>query len=198
MNCQLQNCLKLGGCSLFENRHGFDASQMNLPMTDSDRQQWVKSMFQTPEEQEMFLPLLKDVIFNIFTDPNEKKIFKKALLSMKRDYPQLTERSSDTLTVFPEWFQFDSRIKKKQTVVLPVLENIKKEMDKTHSDFNKIDQFIRKIKPQLSEQEVFEPLVRFFFNQRGVLLHSLKFHQYMRPFTNLAKDSCQGRISSKH
>ena len=39
------------------------------------------------EEYDLFLPILKDVILNIFTDKNEEKIFLKALRGMNNKFP---------------------------------------------------------------------------------------------------------------
>ena len=136
----------------------------------------------------MFAPIIKDIIFSVFTDPNEQKVFRNALLGMLRNYPEVLNDTKKTMTVFPESFQFDTRIDQHNTVVLPVLEEIKNELDQTHADFMKIKKFIEKIKPQVAEGDIFDPLLRFFYIQRGLFLHSLKMDSYLKSFSNLSKE----------
>ena len=115
---------------------------------------------------------------------------------MMRNYPEVLNDSKKTMTVFPESFEFDRRIDQHNTVVLPVLEQIKKEMDETHADFTKIKKFIEKIKPQLAEGDIFDPLIRFFYNNRGLFLHSLKMDQYLKSFSKLAQEYRRNNTSA--
>ena len=134
------------------------------------------------EEYDRFLPILKDVILNIFTDPNEEKIFLKALHGMKDKFPDTLDGSKRTMSLFPEKFDYDARIKQHNPVVVELLEEIKR----TRKDFKDIEKFIKLIKPQAAEELVFSGLSKFFYNHRGMFLHSLKLDQYLKIFVDLS------------
>ena len=145
-------------------------------------------LFTNAKEQQLFEPILKDVLWNIFNDPAERKIFMTALTGMKRNYLNILTGEKSTMTIFPESFAFDDRIKMHNTVVVSALEEMKKEMKTTKTDFKNIRKFLTKIKPQVAEGDIFDPLARFFYNKRGIFLHSLKMDQYLKIFTRVSKD----------
>ena len=151
-----------------------------------------KSLFPDKEDQQLFLPILKDVILNIFNDPNEQQIFRTGLLGMKRNYKNVLDGSKTTLSLFPEAFDYDSRIKIYNTVMLEQLEKMKQ----SHTDFEQIQNFIRVAKPQAGECDIFNALVRFFYNQRGIFLHSLKLDQYLKIFIDLSQNYRKSRCVS--
>ena len=141
------------------------------------------SMFQTAEDQKLFMPILKDNIMNIFDSPEEQQILNKAMLGMKSNFKDVLDGSKQTMSLFPEAFDYDSRVKLHNTVVLEQIQEFKK----TRSDFGEIQKAIKIIKPQASEADVFHGLVKFFHRNRGVFLHSLKLDQYLKIFVDLTK-----------
>ena len=74
-------------------------------------------LFTTPEEQQLFMPILRDVILNTFDDANEQHIFRTALLGMKQNYGNILDGSKSTISMFPDVFDYDSRIKPHNTAV---------------------------------------------------------------------------------
>ena len=107
---------------------------------------------------------------------------------MHDKYPDILDGSKKTMSLFPEKFDYDSRVKLHNPVLVELLE----EMKRTQKDFKDIENFIRLIKPQAAEELVFSGLSKFFYNQRGMFLHSLKLDQYLKIFVDL---SMQGRKS---
>ena len=158
---------------------------------EMDKQGGLKAMqlFASPEEQQRFEPILKDVLLNIFDDPSERRIFLAGLQGMKQNYPDIFDPAKSRMACFPETFSFDERIKKNNTVVVSALEEMTKEMKETDSDFKKIKKYLLALKPQVAESNVFDPLLRYFYNKRGIFLHSLKLEQYLKIFSDLAKQS---------
>ena len=184
-----QNCDKSCGLRLGAD-HNF-VSKINEQQDKLDKRgRKINHLGLTGQEYDRFLPVLKDVILNIFTDPNEEKIFLKALRGMHDKFPDTLNGSKKTMSMFPEMFDYDSRIKIHNPVIVELLD----EMKGTQNDFNEIQKFIKLIKPQAAEELVFNSLSRFFYNHRGMFLHSLKLDQYMKIFLDL---STQERKNNK-
>ena len=176
-----QNCASSCGLHLGAD-HNFE-SQITEQQDILDKKgRKVNPLGLTGKEYDRFLPVLKDVILNIFTDPNEEKIFKKALDGMFNKFPDTLDGSKKTLSLFPDKFDFDSRIELHNPVLVDLLDELKR----TQKDFKEIEKFIRLIKPQAAEELVFNSLSRFFYNHRGMFLHSLKLDQYLKIFVDLS------------
>ena len=176
-----QNCSSECGCRLGAD-HKFEL-EVNKEQDILDKQgKQMNDLGLKDTEYDLFLPILKDVILNIFTDPEEEKIFKKALYGMREKFLDTLDGSKKSMSLFPEKFDYDSRVKLHNPVVIELLE----EMKRTRNDFKEIEMSIKKLKPQAAEELVFNSLARFFFNNRGMFLHSLKLDQYMKIFVDLS------------
>ena len=98
---------------------------------------------------------------NIFTNPEERALLRKAMEGMKSNFPTVLDGTKKTMSVFPDCFDFDSRVKLHNTVVLEQLDEIKK----TRKDFKEIEKAIKIIKPQAGEADVYNSLVQFFYQK---------------------------------
>ena len=183
---------------------------------------------------------------------------------METHYKDVLDGKKETLTLYPDGFQFDKRVETYNTAVLCQLEKMKENLEKKqaeefeatndlihilkqqqkdgkscgqviknvlgsstdlpqdvknelnrffqdHSFYHESDlkdmikktivenqlkamkKFIQKIKPQQAEAEIINQLSSLFFNQRGLLLHSLKMDTFLQIFTDEAK-----RYRKKH
>lgn len=195
-----------------------------------------------------------DRIETVFNEQYQQNILQKRAQGMKQYYDGVTDGSKKTLNVFPAVFNFDSRIKEYNTVVLEQLEEMKKQLGRgdakefeytqnlikdlqyqAHGDkfpgvvihsvidssvelsndtkkelkkhFTEIDfydkdeieklvyqyelesikKFWEKIRPQSAESDVFTRLITLLFNQRGLMLHSLKLDVFLQIFTDEAR-----------
>ena len=94
-----QNCVPSCGLRLGADKN-FEAS-INEERDRSDKAgRKANNLGLSGEEYDRFLPILKDVIFNIFTDPNEEKIFLKALRGMHDKFPDTLDGSKKTISLF--------------------------------------------------------------------------------------------------
>merc|ERR1719481_479589 len=58
---------------------------------------------------------------------------------------------------------------------------------KEQSTLKKIQMHLRKLRPQLAEQEFVDALACFFFQKRGIFIHSLKLDDHLKVLTDKAK-----------
>ena len=152
-----KNCLSSCGLRLGTD-HNFEAQIIEQQDILDKKARKENDLGFVGKDYDRFLPILKDVILNIFTDPNEEKIFRKALHGMHAKFPDTLDGSKKTMSLFPDKFDFDSRIKLHNPVLVELLD----EMKRTREDFKEIETFIRLIKPQAAEELVFNSLSRFF------------------------------------
>ena len=93
-----------------------------------------------------------DPMDGIFTSPEQKKVLQKRTQGMSINYPDVEDGSKATVTCYPSGFNFDSRIKKFNTVVIKKLEEIRKNLEletpKNLKDADSVAQNLQNKNPQ--------------------------------------------------
>ena len=74
--------------------------------------------------------IIQDPIDVIFNSTEQKKVLQKRTQGMSQNYPDIADGSKATVTCYPSGFNFDSRIKKFNTVVIKQLEEIRKNLER--------------------------------------------------------------------
>ena len=54
-------------------------------------------------------------------------------------------------------------------------------------NLQKIRDHLRRLRPELAEQEFVDALACFFYSQRGIFIHSLKLDDHLKVLTNEAR-----------
>ena len=129
--------------------------------------------FNTPSEQKKFQAILNDVIIKTLDFPSDQQIFKAGLKGMERNYPEILNGEQKHLFMCPAAFNYDSRIKTHETSAVEVFEKKQAALEakqnlsaKEEKDLNVIRNYIKRIRPQISEQEIFDEFTRFFYPNR--------------------------------
>ena len=187
-NC-LNSCkLQYGISEVFEQivlkQQSVKASYSTLPKPQ---------IFSDPKDQKLYDPMLNDVMFKIFNNPAEQTVFRTALEGMNKNYPEILKGEEQNMFYAPSAFNFDSRIGETSSVP-DVLDQMQASMEskknltqKEQSNLKKIQAHLRKLRPQLAEQEFVDALACFFFQKRGIFIHSLKLDDHLKVLTDKAK-----------
>lgn len=151
-------------------------------------------IFSDPKKQAFYCKLLNDVMMKTFDSPDEQKIFQAALEGMKRNYPDILSGKEKNMFFCPAAFNFDSRIGTFETSVPEELETTQAVLEakqtlsaKEKKDLKVIQEHLKKIRPQIAEQEFFDALACFFYPYRGIFVHSLKLDQHLKALTDKAR-----------
>ena len=67
-------------------------------------------IFTDPKDQKGYGHMLKDVMFQIFTSPEEQIVLRTALEGMNKNYPEILKGEEQNMFYAPSAFNFDSRI----------------------------------------------------------------------------------------
>ena len=150
--------------------------------------------FDDEEDQKYFNHMLHDIMIKTFDSPDEQKIFRKSLEGMNTNFPYILNGKENKMFYCPSAFNFDSRMEQTETSVLEALEEIQASLQtmqeltrKEKSNLKKIRDHLRKLRPQLAEQEFVDALACFFYQHRGIFIHSLKFEDHLKVLTNKAR-----------
>ena len=133
------------------------------------------NIFDDPKEEANYNHMIDDVIFKTFDDVSENKIFKKALEGMKSNYSEIFHGAEKHMFFCPTSFNFDSRIAENETSVPGILEVIQSQLNSASTEDEKVNlkvilNHLRKLRPQLAEQEFVDSLACFFYQHRGIFL----------------------------
>ena len=131
--------------------------------------------------------MLNDVTVKIFDGADEQKVFQKALEGMGTNYTKILSGDEKNTFSCPTTFNFDSRVDSLATRVPEELENIVAALEaiqnlspKEIKDLKAIQDHLKFLKPQLAKQELYDALACFFYQQRGIFVHSLKLHDHLK------------------
>ena len=188
------NCEK--GCGLqYGISQAFDQVVLEQQKVKASKSQIKPQTFDDPNDQNYYKHMLEDVMVKTFTDDDEQKIFRKSLEGMKTNYSDILEGQERTMFYSPTAFNFSSRIGKDETCVPDALDEMKISLEskqqpspKDERNLRKIRDHLRKLRPELAEQEFVDALACFFYSQRGIFIHSLKLDDHLKVLTNKARE----------
>ena len=151
--------------------------------------------FDDPNDQKIYAHMLEDVMVKHFDGEDEQKIFRKSLEGMKLNYPEILEGQEKNMFYCPTAFNFSSRIEKDQSSVPDSMDDMKASLEsklqltpKDERNLKKIREHLQKLRPELAEQEFVDALACFFYNHRGIFIHSLKLDDHLKVLTNKARE----------
>ena len=149
-------------------------------------------IFDTSKEQAMFQSILNDPIMRALDHPVDQQIFRAALEGMERNQPEILRGQQNNIFMCPTAFSYDSRVY--ESSVPEVLENWQEELEAKQNlssqdklNLSKIRSYLRRIRPQITEQEFFDAFATFFYQRRGIFIHSLKMDSYLKVFIDKAE-----------
>ena len=152
-------------------------------------------IFDDPDDQKYFCHMLEDVMVKTFLSDDEQKIFRKSLEGMRMNYLEILERQKNNMFYCPTSFNFSSRIGEKESCVPDALDKMKSSLElnpnltrKETQKLKKIRDHLQKLRPELAEQEFVDALACFFYNTRGIFIHSLQFDGHLKVLTNKARE----------
>ena len=163
-NCVISCNLKYGISETFNQyvtrEQNLKAFKTNVP----------PQIFNDPIDQSKYSHMMKDVMFKTFDDESEKKIFRKALEGMVSNYPEILNGTEKHMFYCPTAFHFDSRIGANETSAPDALDEMRVSLEAKQSltqsekaNLKIIQNHIRKLRPQLAEQEFFDGFACFFY-----------------------------------
>ena len=162
------------------------ASKANIPANTFNN---------NPAKQQKFKAILDDPIIKILDDQSDQQIFEAGLKGMEQNFPNILTGDQKHLFMCPTAFNYDSRIQTHETSgpeavekKQEALEEIPNRSPAEEKDLKIIRDYIRRIRPQISEQETFDAFTRLFYPNRGIFIHSLKMDQYLKPFVDKARN----------
>ena len=151
--------------------------------------------FDDPNEQRYYRHMLEDVMLKSFNSDEEQKIFRKSLEGMKANYPEILEGQETNMFFCPTSFNFSSRIGHNESCVPDALEEMKSLLEVNQNltpterrNLNKIRNHLQILRPELAEQEFVDGQACFFYEKRGIFIHSLKLDDHLKVLTNRARD----------
>ena len=185
-----QSCGLMLGCSETFKKH-----LINFNSIKSIRKNIPFELYDSPSKQHKFKEILNDDILKMLSvSSTEIQIVQKALEGMERNYSKILSGEQSQLFIYPSMFYYDSRVGANETLNPDLLEkeksrlegveNRNRESEKTLDD---IQNYLKRIKPQISEQEFFDAFVTLFFSSRGICIHSLKMDSYLSIFIEKAQ-----------
>ena len=185
-----QSCGLMLGCSETFKKH-----LINFNSIKSIRKNIPFELYDSSSKQHKFKEILKDDILKMLSvSSTEIQIVQKALEGMERNYSKILSGEQSQLFIYPSMFYYDSRVGANETLNPDLLEkeksrlegveNLNRESEKTLDD---IQNYLKRIKPQISEQEFFDAFVTLFFSSRGICIHSFKMDSYLSIFIEKAQ-----------
>ena len=142
--------------------------------------------FYDPEDKRLYGHMLDDVMIKTFYSEEEQKIFRKSLCGMNSNYPEILKGKEKNMFYSPPSFNFDSRIKDNESCVPDALDEMQASLESKQNltpkeavNLKKIQDHLKKLRPQLAEQEFVDALACFFYNYRGIFIHSLKLDDHL-------------------
>ena len=113
---------------------------------------------------------------------------------MASNYPEILQGTEKHMFYCPTAFNFDSRVQATETSVPDVLEKLqhslvsKKNLTKIEqANLKAIRNHLTKLRPQLAEQEFVDALACFFYQHRGIFIHSLKLDEHLKVLVDTAR-----------
>lgn len=151
--------------------------------------------FDDPKDQSYYCHMLKDVMVKTFTTEDEQKIFRKALEGMRANYPEIFDGLEKNMFYCPSSFHLSARIGEDESCIPDALDEMKASLEseqhlssKDERNLKQIRSHLQKLRPELAEQEFVDTLASFFYNQRGIFIHSLKLNDHLKVLTNKARE----------
>ena len=191
LQCSDGNCKKTCGLQygISEIFHQIVVEQQNIKASKAHIR---PKTFDDPEDKRLYGHMLDDIRFD---SEEEQKIFRKSLSGMNSNYPEILNGKEKSMFYSPASFNFDSRIKDNESCVPDALDEMQVSFQTKHNltskeaaNLKKIQDHLRKLRPQLAEQEFVDELACFFYQQRGILIHSLKLDEHLKVLTNRARE----------
>ena len=153
-------------------------------------------LFDNSEDQKFYSHMISDIMMKIFDSKDDKKVLCKSLEGMRSNYPEILNGEERNMFYAPASFNFDSRIKNDESCVPDALDEMQASLEskenltlKESMNLKKIQDHLRKLRPQLAEQEFVDALACFFYQQRGIFIHSLKLDDHLKVLTNKAREN---------
>ena len=151
--------------------------------------------FTDRKDKKYYRHMLDDVMLKTFNSDDEQKIFRKSLEGMNANYPEILKGEETKMFYCPSAYSFSSRIGIDESCVPDALDDMKISLeskknltDKDTKNLKKIRDHLQKLRPELAEQEFVDALACFFYQRRGIFIHSLKFDDYLKVLTNKARE----------
>ena len=114
---------------------------------------------------------------------------------MKANYQEILEGQEKNMFYCPTSFNFSSRIGENESCVPDALGKMKSSLEvnshlttKERQNLEKIRDHLQKLRPELAEQEFVDALACFFYQERGIFIHSLKLDDHLKVLTNKARE----------
>ena len=145
-----------------------------------------------------------DVMFKTFGDPEDQQIFQTSLAGMKSNYPEIWHGTEKNMFYQPASFNLHERVKggkvkktgieKNETCDPDALEELsaslqaKANLTKNEKDnLDKMRRHLRKLWPKIAERQFVDSLACFFYNHRGMFIHSLELNDHLKVLKDKAK-----------
>jgi len=186
-NCQVDCNLEMGISERFDGKlkeqESVRSSKANVNV----------ATFEDTKKQAKFKSILQDPLVKALDHPEDQQIFRAGLEGMERNHPEILKGEQTNLVMCPTAFNYDSRVDGESSVP-EVLEKWQEELEATQNlspqqktNLHTIRNHLGKIKPQIAEQEFFDAFTTFFYNKRGIFIHSLKMDSYLKVFIDKAQ-----------
>ena len=192
-DCSDQKCSE--SCGLrFGLSDKFEHNIIEQQKIKASKAQIKSQIFHNPKENAKYKHMMDDVILKTFDEESEKKIFRKSLEGMESNYPEIFNRTEKHMFYCPLAFNFDSRIGEKEISVPEFIDDMKSCLEAKSSltkleraNLKAVQKHLRKLRPQLAEQEFVDALACFFYQYRGIFIHSLKLSEHLKVLSDKAK-----------
>ena len=188
-NCEKSCGLQYGVSEVFEETL---CEQQKVKASKSHRS---PQLFDKLEDRKLYSHMSSDIMMKIFDSEDEKKVFRKSLDGMRFNYPEILNGEEKNMFYAPASFNFDSGIKNGESCVPDALDEMQASLEskenltlKESKNLKKIQDHLRKFRPQLAEQEFVDALACFFYQRRGIFIHSLKLDDHLKVLTNKARE----------
>ena len=192
-NCENSCGLKYGIGESFE-RIVLEQQKINRA-----KGRFIPQIFGDPKDHmplyQLYSHMLNDIMIKIFDSEDEQRVFRKSLQGMHSNYPEIFNGEEKNMFYAPASFNLDSRIKENESCVPDALEEMQTALEskqqltsKEKRNLKKIRDHLQKLRPQLTEQEFVDGLACFFYNHRGIFIHSLKLDDHLKILTNKARE----------
>ena len=112
-------------------------------------EEFIKRNCNEPDKHNMKI----DVIDSIFSDGDQKRILDKRSNGMETYYKDVLSGNRETLTLYPDGFQFDKRVETYNSVVLDQLDIMKESLEKETNDDITLNGLIQVLKAKKQGEE---------------------------------------------
>ena len=131
----------------------------------------------------------KNSLENVFITAKQKQLLKKVESEEKRNYERIVNGEEKELVVSPPMFQFNSKIGLHETIEQHTIQDIfHKIKNQDPNEAEEINKFLKDIKWQIAEWDIFNELVIFFSQKQGVMVNGYETHNFLKPFVKEAED----------